>query len=683
MLALWSVGVAAPLFDLMGENPNFLAFRRMDGVDIAIFTVVLAYGPPLLLFGIEAAVRLISTRAGTACHLVFVAILVALTAVQVFKKLGVDRTTLLVGGAVVAGITAAGFYDRAPPARSFLSALSPAAVLFPMLFLFFSPVTDLVFASDVDVSSARVAGDVPVVMVVFDEVSTVALMDGQQRIDPVVFPNLASLADDSTWFRYATATTDETSTAVPTLLTGSFPRDFDAAVILSQYPRNLFTFLGRSYRMEVSEEASDLCPRTACNDLTRGNLTSRVRSLASDTSLIYLHLIAPPKEERDLPSVSETLGDFGAETEQTKLSGSQIGTALGTLVGRRPQRFLTLVGAIRPGRAPALYFKHSLLPHVPFEYLQSGRRYWGSTDPIPGLYGEPSWGIPYLRRQAYQRHLLQMQFGDFLLGKALQRLRDLHLYERALIVVTSDGGESFLHAADRNKVTTENVEDIAATPLLIKAPGETRGRVVDRHVRTMDVLPTIAALLDARLPWRVQGSSVWDSSSGVPRRVRVVDQSGKPVVLGFGDFKRRVRASVERKLRVFGPHGERLFRVGFRPELLDRSVATFAVTQGHATVAQLNDAEAYADVDLSSGFVPALITGSVEGPPAPGRELAVAVNGRIAGVAPTFKLSGSESEEFSILVSDRAFQDGRNTVQVLLVKGEGRDPLLERIGGTG
>ena len=308
-----------------------------------------------------------------------------------------------------------------------------------------------------------------------------------------------------------------------------------------------------------------------------------MRSLVSDTSLIYLHLIAPPEQERELTPVSETLGDFEEDSKQVKLTDAQLGKALGTLVGRRPQRFLTLAGSIDADHDRTLYFKHTLIPHVPFEYLRSGRRYWQSTDPIPGLYGEPSWDNAYLRRQAYQRHILQMQFGDFLLGKALQRLRDQGLYERALIVVTSDGGESFLHRGDRNAVTKRNVEDIAATPLLIKAPGRLRGRIVDRHVRTMDVLPTIAELLDAKLPWTVQGRPVWSSSAGVPEQVSVVSKEGKPVSLSFEDFRRRVSASVGRKVRAFGPHGERLFQVDPAPELVGRPLAELDVSRGAAS----------------------------------------------------------------------------------------------------
>jgi Sulfatase len=689
--ALWSLAVAEPLFDLMHKNPDFLAARGMDGRDIVIFALVLALVPPLILFALEAAVGLAGERPRRVVHLVFVALLVGLLVIQALKKIGPDPTAVLVALAAVAGLGLAVMYDRREGLRSFLTALSPAPVVFLALFLFSSPVNDLVFASDVGVSSAHVRGDVPVVMVVFDEVATPALEDGRERIDPVLFPNFASLARNATWFRNATALTDETTTALPALLTGDVPPKRHTQPILSKYPHNLFTFLGRSYRMEVSQEATDMCPRSVCRELTRGSRSSRERDLAADTGLVYLHVVSPPHVERNLPSVSDTLGGFASDKGKTKLGGTQPSKTTGRapvlheLAGGRPERFERVVQAVGPSRRPTLYFKHSLLPHVPFQYLPSGRRYRSQPhDAIPGLADAPSWGNDYLLQQAYQRHLLQMQFADRLLGTMLRRLREDHLYDRALIVATADNGESFLHHFNRHEAVPGNVEDIAATPLFIKAPGEKRGRIVDRHVRTIDILPTIADLLHVRLPWKVDGRSAWRSDSGIPQTVDVYQRSGRRLRLSMPEFKRRVRASVDRKVRVFGSDGRGpgLFGFGPNPGLIGRSLTALPVARGGTASAHVNDAGAYRHVKLDSGFVPAQITGRITGQQAPGRDLAFAVNGRIVAVAPSFKLAGRDTEEFAAVVSDAHFHDGRNSVQVLWVKSGGRPPALESLGGS-
>src|SRR5918912_1383946 len=84
--------------------------------------------------------------------------------------------------------------------------------------------------------------------------------------------------------------------------------------ILSSYPRNLFTLVGRHYRMKVSQEATDLCPRDLCEDASGESAAARDRALASDLGLVYLHVIAPAGIERGLASVSDTVAGFGADT---------------------------------------------------------------------------------------------------------------------------------------------------------------------------------------------------------------------------------------------------------------------------------------------------------------------------------------------------------------------------------
>ena len=67
-------------------------------------------------------------------------------------------------------------------------------------------------------------GNAPVVMIVFDELSGLALMGPDGGIDAARFPNFARLAGDSTWYRNATTVADFTDHALPALLTGERPR---------------------------------------------------------------------------------------------------------------------------------------------------------------------------------------------------------------------------------------------------------------------------------------------------------------------------------------------------------------------------------------------------------------------------------------------------------------------------
>ena len=49
------------------------------------------------------------------------------------------------------------------------------------------------------------------------------------------------------------------------------------------------------------------------------------------------------------------------------------------------------------------------------------------------------------------------------------------------------------------------MQDLAPVPLIVKLPGARGGRVVDRHVETIDVLPTLLELAGVPVPARVEG----------------------------------------------------------------------------------------------------------------------------------------------------------------------------------
>jgi hypothetical protein len=687
LAALSALAIAEPLFDLISKNPDFLAARALIGWQVVGLGLILVLVPPLLALGVEALAGLVSRTLRAVLHLLFVALLVALIAIQALKDIAPSAgSAVLIAVAAMLGLAAAAGYAQVSGLRSFVTVLSAAPAVFLAIFLFFSPVNDLTFASG-SAETANVSSRVPVVMVVFDEVSTIAFEDARERIDPVLYPNFAALARDGTWFRYATAATDLTGTATPTILTGKIAQRHHPP-ILSSYPRNLFTLLGRRYRMKVSQEATDLCPHDLCEDASGESAAARDRALASDLGLVYLHVVAPRGIERELPSVSDTLGNFGADTGTTEAEGSPGHTGhqevLHELGGGRPARFENFVRSIDRTARPTLYYKHSLLPHVPFQYFPDGHRY--RTEPheaLPGLVDAPSWDNDYLLQQAYQRHLLQAGFADRLLGTLLRRLHEERLYDRALIVVTADNGESFLHHASRHLATPETVEDIADTPLFIKRPFQHTGRISDRHVRTEDILPTIADVLGIRMPWRVDGESIFDRSAHIPSNVEVYERSGRKLTLSLNAFKRRIRVSLARKIRLFGSDGRPpgLFGIGPHPELIGRAVAALPRAPIRA---EINGADAYSSVHLRSDFLPAQLTGTIHATDgARVRDLAAALNGRIVAVGKSFTLTGSDAENFSILLPESAFREGGNRVELLSVTDDDGSLRLASIASVG
>ena len=83
-------------------------------------------------------------------------------------------------------------------------------------------------------------------------------------------------------------------------------------------------------------------------------------------------------------------------------------------------------------------------------------------------------------------------------------------------MVVADHGIGFHLDMDRRSVTPRNAQDLAPVPLLVKLPGQRRGRVVDRHVETIDVLPTILEL--ARVPAPERARRALAAAARRPRR---------------------------------------------------------------------------------------------------------------------------------------------------------------------
>src|SRR4051794_1435681 len=143
LAVLWTFAVAQPLFDLLGDNPEFFAARGSSGFDIISFSVLLVVLPPLLLLALELLLGLAGRRVFRAAHLVFLAALVTLIAGQALKKSVDVSDGVLIGLSVAIGVALAALYARAEALRSFLNILSPAPLVFLLLFLIGSPVSKL------------------------------------------------------------------------------------------------------------------------------------------------------------------------------------------------------------------------------------------------------------------------------------------------------------------------------------------------------------------------------------------------------------------------------------------------------------------------------------------------------------------------------------------------------------
>jgi hypothetical protein len=672
--ALWGLAVAQPLFGLLGGHPEFFSTRGSRGGDIVAFAIVLAVVAPLLLVGVEWLAGLLSRALAWALQLGYVAVLVGAIVLQL---LPFDAWAPAVAVALIAAGAGAAIYARAAAARALLTVLSPAPLVFLAIFLLVSDVSPLVLDGADDVQAADGGAHSPVVLVVFDEFPVQSLMDARGRVDAHRYPNFARLAADATWYRDTASADQDTPYAVPAILDGRLPRQ-ERLPVAADHPQNIFSLLGSRYELHVREDGTALCAPRLCAAAAREEFGERMRSLSGEVGRAYAHLLLP--ERVDFDSVADTataVADNRLTPRESKRHRYRRLHA--NLAGGRPQRFEDFVAAIEGGSRPRLHLIHILLPHVPFEYLPSGRRYRTSPrEALPGLETRPGYRVPFLVKQSYARHLLQVEATDRLLGSLLDRLHEVGIYDRALVAVVADHGISFRRGHDRRLVRAANVEDIAPVPFFVKAPGQQHGRISDRPLRTVDVLPTLADILGVRIPWPIDGRSARAPTVPAQRQRRIVSKKFRHIYLvDTPGYQRERRTALARKLRLFG---DDVYSFGPRSELLGRRLTDLSPLPAAGERALVAHPERYRDVDPGSGFMPARLVGRIEpGSPGGGRVLIVALNGRVAATGRTFAIEGTEAEQFSVLIPERTLRRGANRLELLIADG----PRLRRLRQAG
>ncbi len=466
------------------------------------------------------------------------------------------------------------------------------------------------------------------VMIVMDEFPTDAMLGPDGRIDAVRYPNFAALAATGTWFRNATTVYDSTTRAIPEVLDGRLPRRRSDPTFRT-HPHSVYDLFGRrGYRVVRNEEATSICPPRYCPD-------ARAKRPA------ILPLLASGRRER-------------------------------------LDRFIRSIG---PGR-PTFYLKHVLLPHGPYMYLPSGRQTRRTfQDPVAGMNSPRGFGDRFLTDHNQQRFLLQIAYMDRELGRMFTRMRQNGTFDTSLIVVTADHGMAFeVGVKDRRTATRANIDEIAPVPLFIKAPGQRRGRTDPSYVRTIDIVPTMADVLNVGMPYRADGRSAFSRAIRRRRFVRMVKRGfNGTLTISARSLEARRRALVRRKLRLFGSGSFNSLYTGIGPNrgLIGRRAAILRPEGLGRLRAGIVGAADMRAVGPASLILPTQVAGPVSGGARGAkRDVAVAVNGTIEAVGRTFYLRGSTQESYAMMVPETAMRPGANSVEVFEVSNRGRSLRL-------
>lgn len=690
LLAFCGFAITQPVLDSFGTAPEHFVFRGVTPTEIIVFAVVVALVPPACLAVASLAIGGLSERTGRIVHVAALSALGGLAAIQFgWRTLDLTSVPLLLFGLVIGGVVAA-LYLRVKVFRVWAryTAVLPAVAVF--LFLFSSPVSDLVWSRTVDAATLDLAETPPIVMLVLDELPTATLVGADGEIDADLFPNFARMGEIGTWYRNNSTNSNNTILAVPALLTGRVPAQLQGT--LANHPDNLFTLLGGSYDIRADERPMQLCPENLCSGVsTGGGGLSRLLGDARRLWRAQVSIDEPGGTVFDL--IEETVAVEQDDDPESSSTAEGFAAAFGAaeqLMTTSPSRQAAFLDAIGPSARPTLNYLHLQLPHGPFRFYPNGAEY---ERPDPALDTVTRYAqrvdSPVPAEVHRQRHVLQTQFADALLGQLLDRLEEQDLLDESIVVVASDHGISFNPGVTPRLNTEEtlpadSVDDVFWSALFMKSPGQEVGGVSDAPTQLIDVLPTLIDWLDADPGWELDGVSVDRLGAREERTLCRPGAEGGSLTVDCveyveGDTLTELLDSAvglflpaeNPDLRVYraGPFGS---LVGLRADEMDLGDA------GSQEIA-VKGLDAFTDV-RTDATLPGFVTGSL----ASGDEgvvLALSLNGTIAAVAESFN-AGGEQGLVNAMLPNSLFVAGGNEIEVYVVDGSVAAPTLHRITVT-
>lgn len=680
--------ISQPLYDLLAAQAEFFVARQRPDLNIYLTVIFVSLLIPALLLVLTQFSSIKSARSRDVFHAVVIGGLAVL-----FALVAIRQNAFLSGyGAFIVSFAIGGFiavvYHNVAAARSLVTFMSPAILIFPAVFLFADNISMLRSTGEPHQVSQQAGADTdtaerahpPVVMVLFDELALNALLGSDGELDAIRYPHFAQLAGESTWFRNATTVAPVTNYAVPAILSGRYP-NVDALPVAFAYPQTLFSILQDTHVLNIQETVTRLCPVQSCNAQQRSTLVTSAELLL-DLSAVYGHMAVPVNFSHWLPPLGHKWGGFvkagntQSKKDEYKAMESEVRKALReNLDSNRTvdlDRFLESIEPWKRADKPPLHFLHLLVPHRPWKYYPSGTLYTGEDGRVPGMdVADTYWGPDQnLADQGHQRYLMQVELADAWLGRIIATLKEKGLYSQALLVVVSDHGASFIAQDAARKLTDSNYAAVLPVPLFIKEPQQTQGRIDDSNMEVTDILPTLAQHLGVALPLALDGKPAGSVEVLQRETKRMYDfysrWVNKPIDVDAALAGRS--ALIAQRISLFG-EGEKgdLYGYGELSDYFGRALAQFPQTPASVRLS-VDQASQLQDVSPDSGFIPGLISGSLlSGDTPPSNWVVLALNSVVSAAAPVYQNSAGKWVYSAVLPEDR-FVKGHNSVEVFFAQ---------------
>ena len=678
LAALWSLGLVRPLFDVLGSDAAFFVARGNTPGDILILAIGLTVIPPLVLTLIELLARGVSIGAARVVHIVFVALLAAIVALQ-FIKGPLSSALPAFALSLAIGVLVAWAFWRTAGMRTFLTVITPAPFLFLALFIFASPVSSVIMPSSEGSSGAlgESGNATPVVLVIYDELPAAMLMKADTSIDAERFPAFASLGQTATWYKNNTTVSDATWSAVPAIMTGLIPADDTPNNPV--FKQSIYTMLAPSHRVTNVEAVTHVCPPSICEPRAVGNASERLTALFDDLTVVTGRTVLPASLAEQLPAIDANYTDFAPTTKQlTAAQRKKVADPKSRFADSPPIADLPGAGSRNEGLLvaaetqnaisgkgrPPLYVFHMLLPHVPWRFSGDGDQYVSGGSNGPGLTDQIWSEDRYVSDLALQRSMLQAEYTDKILASIIKRMKQAGIWQRSLFIVTADHGVSYRPGGSRRPVTEGNLPELSNTPLFVKLPGQSKGSVNTGFTQSIDIAPTVAQVTKSGDGLKFDGVPLGTKN---PKRTVAV-RNGRAEKKVKGDWNQMIaqRDELARAWsELFPPGRDSLYRLGPNQELIGRDVASLATSSTTAS-AEIDNSEFYRPQPRGNGILQIYLSGGIDGAGAQ-TPLAAAVNGKIVAVGQSFDTPSGV--RFGIMLPPESLKGSRVHLQLFSVSG--------------
>ncbi|HRZ25830.1 MAG TPA: sulfatase-like hydrolase/transferase [Spirochaetota bacterium] len=673
IFTLTGFSIAQPLFDLLSKNEVYFIANGFLTHQIIILVIALSIVIPLAPSLLIIFAYRINKKAGSAfftvmCFSLFV--LIILPIINKFSRSGYLEIAL---SCIISLFPAFLLYNKNSFLRKFLIWLSPSIIIFPIFFLFFSPVNKIIMPQNSspqlkikhnDIISSTSYPDI--IFILFDEISLSYMVDERNNIDKEKFPHFHELSKTSYWMKNASSVANQTHQVVPPILSGRY-YEKDKYPDLKNYPVNLFSLFNGTHRLNVTEVCSSLSPIS--------NRKLDITTLVYDILIIYLHTITPENLSDNLPSITDNWNNFRKNPNKKKPNNSP---------SKKMEKFSQIVKSIfnreiilhdfieslKKEEKPVLHFLHLLIPHKPLVYLPSGKRYdlgLGEQEIILTKNPEPMENISQL-----QRYLLQLQYADTILGKIIERIKHQNLFSNSIIIITSDHGTSFSSGKNTRYLENDNYAEVMSVPLFIKLPHQNNGTVINANVESVDILPSILDAIGIDPPSTIEGRSFFDAGYRSKKILRL--QNKKDCLnIKATDFNRKKIEFVPKFRSYFDSGYDGFFRMVASKTIINKNINGIVEGQSNEYSLILKNTLNYNKVELKSPFRPSFIAGKIESKTNNIRniELAVAINGIIGATTSTTKQGN-----FTFMINDVFFCEGSNEINFYIMNNKNREKRL-------